>query len=126
MPFKAGMYDVTQYVVNGNTIPPLLTDSLRWQNMVFDTYTSGSIATADTAFRRYTGGPISPIRWILLNIHSTFYAPGWIRYLLHPCITTLRMSPELHSGESVKAIHCILYWREARDIFNWRRNNLFG
>jgi hypothetical protein len=52
MPFAAGMYDVTQFVVNKDTISQ--TDSMRWQNLVFDNNHSGSIATADTAFtRRY-------------------------------------------------------------------------
>lgn len=52
MPFKAGMYDVTHYALNNDTILPLLTDSIRWQNLVFDNVRSGSIATADTSFRR--------------------------------------------------------------------------
>jgi hypothetical protein len=52
MLFKAGMYDVVHYAVNNDTIAPLLTDTLRWQNIVFDTKTRGSIGTRDTAFRR--------------------------------------------------------------------------
>jgi hypothetical protein len=51
MPFKAGMYNVVHYAVNNDTLPPLLTDTLRWQNVVFDTKTRGSIGTRDTAFR---------------------------------------------------------------------------
>jgi hypothetical protein len=50
MPFKPGLYDVVHYAVNNDTIAPLLTDTLRWQNVVFDTRTRGSIATNDTAF----------------------------------------------------------------------------
>ena len=49
MVFKEGSYDVIDYVLNGDTIPPLLTDTLRWQNVIFDSKRSGSIATKDTA-----------------------------------------------------------------------------
>ena len=52
MIFKPGMYDVVHYAVNRDTIAPLWTDSLRWQNIVFDSKARGSIATTDTAFRR--------------------------------------------------------------------------
>ncbi|HYE55223.1 MAG TPA: hypothetical protein VD996_10280 [Chitinophagaceae bacterium] len=52
MVFPAGMYDVVHYVVNQDTVLPLLTDTLRWQNIIFDNSRSGSIATRDTAFRR--------------------------------------------------------------------------
>lgn len=54
MPFKAGVYDVVSFAVNGDTVPPMLFDSARWQNLVFDNNRSGSVATTDTAFmRRY-------------------------------------------------------------------------
>jgi len=53
MPFKAGMYDVVHYVVNNDTIAPLWTDTLRWQNIVFDSKRGGSIGTSDTAFRKW-------------------------------------------------------------------------
>lgn len=52
MVFPAGVYDVVHYIRNNDTVPPLFTDSLRWQNVIFDNKRSGSIATADTAFRR--------------------------------------------------------------------------
>ncbi|HEY0676685.1 MAG TPA: hypothetical protein VGD17_00310 [Chitinophagaceae bacterium] len=55
MAFKAGMYDVTTYVVNGDTIPALMSDTLRWQNMIFDNARSGSIATRENAFRKLYG-----------------------------------------------------------------------
>jgi hypothetical protein len=52
MVFRPGLYDVTHYVINGDTVPPLLTDTLRWQNVVFDNNRSGSIATRDTSFNK--------------------------------------------------------------------------
>jgi hypothetical protein len=52
-PFRDGMYDVTVFVRNGDTIPALVTDSLRWQDMAFDGK-GGSIRTTDTSFiQRY-------------------------------------------------------------------------
>lgn len=50
-PFKKGIYDVSAYVVNKDTIPALITDSLRWQNMIFDDRT-GSVQTKDKIFRQ--------------------------------------------------------------------------
>ena len=57
MPFKAGMYDVTVFVLNKDTLNSAFGDSSRWQNMIFDNNHAGSIATADTSFyRRYRRG----------------------------------------------------------------------
>ena len=55
MPFEPGIYDVITYAVNTDTLPPLFTDSIRWQNVVFDNSSYGSIATSDTIFRRRYG-----------------------------------------------------------------------
>jgi hypothetical protein len=54
-PFKGGVYDVTKYVINTDTIPPLITDTMRWQNLIIDLNGGGSIQTSDTAFRRRYG-----------------------------------------------------------------------
>jgi len=51
-PIKPGIYDVPVYVVNKDTIPGLLSDTLRWQDIVFDKGGRGSIKTNDTAYRR--------------------------------------------------------------------------
>lgn len=49
---KAGFYEITDFQAN-----PTLPDSLRWQNVVFEEGTFGSIATTDTLFRqRYRRG----------------------------------------------------------------------
>jgi hypothetical protein len=56
-PFAAGVYDVRTWVRNGDTIPPLLTDSMRWKDVIFDTGSSGSIGTSDSLFwQRYRRG----------------------------------------------------------------------
>jgi hypothetical protein len=56
-PIKSGIYDIATFVVNKDTIPPLITDSMRWQDVVFEKNGSGSIKTADTIFRqRYKRG----------------------------------------------------------------------
>jgi hypothetical protein len=52
-PIKPGLYDVDLFVRNGtDTIPALVTDTLRWQDMVFERSGYGSIKTADTTFRQ--------------------------------------------------------------------------
>ncbi|HMJ68888.1 MAG TPA: hypothetical protein VK508_08335 [Cyclobacteriaceae bacterium] len=57
-PIKRGMYDVDLFVLNGrDTVPALVGDSLRWNDMVFEGNGFGSIKTVDTLFRqRYRRG----------------------------------------------------------------------
>lgn len=57
-PIKPGMYDVELFVLNGSdTVPPLITDSLRWNDLVFERGGLGSIKTTDATFRqRYRRG----------------------------------------------------------------------
>lgn len=50
-PIAIGMYDVETFVVNNDTIPPLLTDTLRWQDIIFENG-AGSVKSNDTMFRR--------------------------------------------------------------------------
>ncbi len=57
LPIKPGMYDVAIYTLNRDTLAPIITDSMRWQNVVFENSSEGSIKTADTSFRqRYKRG----------------------------------------------------------------------
>jgi hypothetical protein len=56
-PIKSGFYDVAVFAINKDTIPPLITDTMRWQDVVFEKDGYGSIKTADTIFRqRYKRG----------------------------------------------------------------------
>jgi len=56
-PIKSGIYEVAAFAVNRDTVPPLITNSMRWENVVFEKDGSGSIKTADTIFRqRYKRG----------------------------------------------------------------------
>ncbi len=56
-PIKPGLYDVKIFVLNGDTIPPLLTDTLRWRDVVFERDGGGSVNSVDTMFRqRYRRG----------------------------------------------------------------------
>ncbi|MGH7471980.1 MAG: hypothetical protein ACRENP_28850, partial [Longimicrobiales bacterium] len=48
---------VKHYALNGKTMDPLLTDSMRWRDVIFDTNGSGSINTKDRVFwHRYGRG----------------------------------------------------------------------
>lgn len=51
-PIKHGMYDVAVYAINKDTLPPLITDTLRWQDVVFDIGGIGSLKTDDTLFQQ--------------------------------------------------------------------------
>ncbi|MGC4100343.1 hypothetical protein [Ferruginibacter sp.] len=53
--FTPGVYDVITYVVNKDTLPPLITDSLRWKDVIIENNGSGSIHTMDTMFRKRYG-----------------------------------------------------------------------
>ena len=53
--FKPGVYDVTHYVVNNDTLPPLITDSIRWKDIIIETGSLGSINSADTLLRKRYG-----------------------------------------------------------------------
>jgi hypothetical protein len=56
-PFKAGVYDVRSFVINGDTVPLTGTDSLRWRDVIFDNAGAGSVNTRDSVFwQRYRRG----------------------------------------------------------------------
>ncbi len=52
---KPGVYDVTKYVINNDTLPALITDSIRWKDLIIEHNGMGSINTSDTLFRRRYG-----------------------------------------------------------------------
>lgn len=59
-PIKSGIYTVEKFAINKDTLSPLLKDSLRWQDVIFEKGGTGSIKTADTSFRqRYNRGYFS-------------------------------------------------------------------
>lgn len=51
-PIPAGIYTVEVFTKNGDTIPYNPSDSLRWNDIIFETNGSGSIKTTDTTFRQ--------------------------------------------------------------------------
>ena len=50
-PIRNGVYEVTVFKVNNRVVPPSLSDSLRWQDVIFEDGT-GSAKTTDTSFRQ--------------------------------------------------------------------------
>jgi len=56
-PFRAGVYDVRRYVVNGDTIAAAGGDTLRWRDVIIDNADAGSVNTSDQLFQqRYRRG----------------------------------------------------------------------
>ncbi len=56
-PFRAGVYEVRHFVLNGDTLPPGGAESVRWRDVIIDNAGQGSIATPDTLFwQRYGRG----------------------------------------------------------------------
>jgi hypothetical protein len=62
-PLKRGIYDIAVFAVNRDTLPPLLTDTLRWQDLIMDNAVMGTIKTSDTAFRRIYGRAYFRYAW---------------------------------------------------------------
>lgn len=55
--FRPGVYDVRSYVVNKTPVPLTSTDTLRWKDLIIDSYTAGSVNTSDQVFQqRYRRG----------------------------------------------------------------------
>ncbi len=48
-----GLYDVMDFVQNGDTLPPLLTDDDRWQRLIFDDPTRAIVIYMDDRLRYY-------------------------------------------------------------------------
>ncbi len=56
-PFKEGIYDVTVFAINKDTIAAKVTDTLRWRDLIFEKDGTGSVGSTDTTFRqRYRRG----------------------------------------------------------------------
>lgn len=56
-PIKSGVYDIKTFVRNHDTIPPLITDTLHWKDIIFEKGGLGSVNSTDTLFRqRYRRG----------------------------------------------------------------------
>lgn len=73
---KSGIYDVTLFAVNKDTIPYSPTDSLRWKDVVFD-HGGGSVNTTDTLFwQRYRRGYFR-YKVDSTGRHMTFTRNGW-------------------------------------------------
>ena len=57
VPLTAGIYDVRLFVRNGDTIPNIPSDSIRWRDVVIDNPGGGSVGSTDTLFwQRYRRG----------------------------------------------------------------------
>lgn len=54
-PIRSGIYDVTEFVMNNNSIPATFSDSARWNNMIFHPGTTGSLLTSNELFRKAYG-----------------------------------------------------------------------
>ena len=82
-PIAVGMYDVESFVVNKDTIPALITDTLRWQDIIFEKR-YGTVKSRDTLFRRlYNRGQflydIDTVKQILkFRKGFTDSIPAWI------------------------------------------------
>jgi hypothetical protein len=49
-PLQAGLYDVTSFVVNNDTLPPLMSDTIRWNDIAIENEGYGSVNAKDSSF----------------------------------------------------------------------------
>ena len=63
-----GLYDVLDYVQNGDTIPPLLTDDQRWQRVIFDDPSRAIAIYMDDRLRYYTSAIDTVDRTVTFSI----------------------------------------------------------
>lgn len=54
-PIRIGHYDVIKFAINKDTIAQNVTDTIRWENMIFDFNGQGSLISTDTIFRKRYG-----------------------------------------------------------------------
>ncbi|NER13116.1 hypothetical protein GWK08_06675 [Leptobacterium flavescens] len=58
-PALYGIYDVEEFIINKDTLPPLMTDTIRWRKVVLNYEGSISIKKMDDSKRRYYGYRLS-------------------------------------------------------------------
>lgn len=63
-----GLYDVVDFVQNGDTLPPLLTDDERWQRVIFDDPTRTIVLHMDDQKKYYSGAIDSVDQTIVFSI----------------------------------------------------------
>ncbi|OYU53953.1 MAG: hypothetical protein CFE25_17865 [Chitinophagaceae bacterium BSSC1] len=54
-PLPTGVYDVTSFVRNKDTVPALVSDTIRWQNLIMEKGHLGSVGSKDNQFRQLYG-----------------------------------------------------------------------
>jgi len=76
-PIKDGVYEVSKFVVNHDTIPYSYADSLRWKDVIFDKG-DGSIKTTDTIFRQLYRRGYFKYKTDTLNKTIAFTKTNWL------------------------------------------------
>lgn len=90
-----GIYDVQSFALDGEALPPLLTDARRWQTVVFDTRQRLTVRTMDGELHRY-GFAVEGAKKLKI------YADGDARLAWtweRPSPGTLAMAGELDGGQ---------------------------
>lgn len=125
-PIKSGIYDVKTFVRNHDTIPPSLTDTLYWKDIIFDKGGIGSVNTTDTLFRqRYRRGyfsyqPDTLTQTIVVKKMPADTAPLFIMRYEIPDSATIRLWTAI-SGDSLylELIRSKRHFQLAERQFHW-------
>lgn len=127
-PIRPGIYDVKTFVVNNYTIPPFITDTLRWQDMIFEKGGGGSVKTTDTIFRqRYRRGYFNyttdttkqEIDFKKTNVQFQSFFLFRLKYDL-PDSNTIVLRGMIRKDSVIAVL------KKATGIFNWQKNSFIG
>lgn len=127
-PIRPGLYDVKTFVLNGDTIPALVTDTLRWKDVVFEKGGQGSVNTTDTLFRqRYRRGyfnykpdtatnTMSIVRRSVINAETPLFT---VKYEL-PDVNTMKLWAKIRNDSLyVELVKSKRHFQLTERQFHW-------
>lgn len=128
VPFGTAIYEVRHFVLGGDTLPPVLGDTVRWRDVIFDGRSGGSVGTTDTLFwQRYRRGyfryrPDTVARTLAVWKSSPAFDSTFL-FTAHyekPDSTTVRLRTAIH-GESlfVELVKSRRHFQLAERQFHW-------
>lgn len=127
-PFRSGVYDVRHYVLNGDTIPALVSDTIRWKDVIFDNNIQGSVNSADPVFwQRYRRGyfrykPDTALRTMAVWKTSTAFDSTFLFTMRYdvPDTSTIRLWTKLRDDSLfVELVRSNRHFQLAERQFHW-------
>lgn len=127
VPIASGIYDVKHYVLNKDTIPSIAGDSSRWNQVILEEGTTGSLISADTMFRKIYGRSYFGYFTDTIKKQVVFRRNGWnksdslftLQYF-KPDSLTIRLSGKLKKDSVIVVLKKTeKQFRLAEKQFHW-------